>query len=175
MTTQHAGPGLFLLEIPDAHPKASRDPGTITIGMTRQDKRASIKAESERLVIAYPDLLDLMAAAAHRRARALAESHIATAPADSEEGPHNMAREAYWDMAKPSSPEFYSLSNAISDCCGIDAPTWAQLRTVFFMLPNELVLTGFRWGFDDCHVRGALWHFVETNAKAVFDALQAPP
>lgn len=170
MTMQQTAPVLILLGNTDTHQASCQEADVLTVGMTRRDKRQLLKAEADRLLISYPDLLDLMAAAVHERAKVQAQAEQSRITDD--HPPHAVVRQAYWDSSDPASAEFYAMSNALAECCEIDAPTAAQLRTLFFLLPSRLIRSGIRWGFDDCDVRGAIWLFVEENVQTIKDALQ---
>lgn len=173
--TMQAAPTTLLVSAQNASittQKFHDDSDVLNVALTRTDRRRLLKAEAERLVIAYPELLDLMAAAALKRARAMA--HAQPAAIDTDANRYNVVREAYWDSSNPASPEFYSLRNVLAECCDIEAPSPAQLRTLFFLLPSDVIRSGIRWGFDDSDVRGAIWHYVESHTQDVRAAMQPP-
>lgn len=80
-------------------------------------------------------------------------------------------RDAYWTSSAAASSEFSAIYDAIFNVIGIKAPSPAQMKAVFDLMPSNVIGNGVAWGFDDTDVRDSISVYVRENADAVRAAL----
>jgi hypothetical protein len=86
---------------------------------------------------------------------------------DLEEVRLTAVRNAYWDHTDPASSDLYPLHDVLSHFLGIKEPTLAQQKTLFLMLPAEIIGLIVQWGVSDTEVREAVYNFGDTEKAAI--------
>lgn len=71
-------------------------------------------------------------------------------------------REAYW--AHSDRYEFHNLSDSCQEFLALD-PTEDQLKTLFMLLPEDIVGSGLNHGFTDSVVRDDVYEFIRDHAE----------
>lgn len=60
------------------------------------------------------------------------------------------------------------MENTINDCF-VDVigrrPTDDEIRTIYVLLPDEVVSLAKQWGWRDTEVRGKVFRWIESNVK----------
>lgn len=82
-------------------------------------------------------------------------------------------RKAYWAWADGHDSEFYILYDALANAKISQKPTLVQVRSLFMMLPGNIIGQGIAWGFNDTEVRESVHSFVEKNRAAVVASIAA--
>lgn len=128
-----------------------------------------LQAEARRLGITYDELLKRMEPTDEQKQKTV---EIVEELKRKEDHRLQMVRDAYWSVSDIDGLEFATIHDALIEFCGIDVPTNTQSKTVFDLLPFEIIGNGIRWGFSDTEVRDDIYIFVRENAESVKNAVR---
>lgn len=153
-----SGKGVISVELPG-------EPGvhhTLIIGTTGTGRSVFLEQEAARRGIPLEDLQRQLEPTDEQK---ISQREHADARAHREAVRLAAVREAYWTYSDRQ--EFDSLHDALINYCDVPAPTTEQMKRAFAMLPEEVIGSGIRWGFDDTEVRDAVYSYVRDNAADV--------
>ncbi len=140
---------------------------TMVLGSTNRGKSAIMQAEAARLGISYDALLQRLEPMAvqreQQRIQQASEERIENTRLDA-------VREAYWSHTPDVLRDLGSLYDALVDA-GVNDPTPEQIKTVFMMLPADILGLAISWGFSDTEVGDQICQFVSVNKKSILDGI----
>lgn len=80
----------------------------------------------------------------------------------------NALKEAYWENSDID--DFSRISDACVSVLGI-LPSDRQLYAIFHILPKDVLMIGFEWGFGDTEAGSGAYQFFEDNQELVMKVL----
>lgn len=69
---------------------------------------------------------------------------------------------AYWENSESES-EFDNFYDRLSNDFNVNSPTKDQVKSLFMLMPSDIVGLGISWGFSDSELRDRLSDYVESN------------
>lgn len=136
----------------------------VIIGTTRKGKSVILAAEAARLGITYDELLKRMEPTPEQREK---ERILQEERKQREIARLTAVCEAYWVNSTEDDSDLYVLHDALVCAEIVESPTEEQQKSLFLMLPSDIVGQGIAWGFSDTEVRENIQSFVEKNRDAV--------
>lgn len=145
---------------------------TMVVGTTQSGKSGYLQAYADRLGISYDELLKSMDPTEEQKAAAMALQEQRRKRAETR---INAVREAYWAGSDTDGDfsDFDNLYDALTISNIVEMPSLEQIKTLFMMLPAEIIGQGIAWGFTDTEVRESIYNFVADNREAVITSVTA--
>jgi ABC-type transporter Mla maintaining outer membrane lipid asymmetry ATPase subunit MlaF len=78
-----------------------------------------------------------------------------------------VAKSVYWALTGEDSHEWYVIHDSALEFLDVENLTKEQAKTIFDLLPEEIIHKGFTWDFSDTVVRDDIYLFIRDNKELI--------